>query len=512
MPKERGFYTLGDLENDPTLESLFVTCANLIIEGNGKLVLIKEDNREIKCFEVNEEKILFHSILAYYEQKMKREGSMPSEFQRFSDIVHGFLEFDTIIEGILDGTAVTCKLDGDGRTGLRVDKVKAPGCDVFEYYLKKLTIENFNFELAKDFSEKVRKLLGFSKNSSVSYIMKEWVETYVQEPHLILTKDTSTWKRTLLLREDTQPESIPEDYFKYACYVAVSHAKFGADHDSITVNVIFDSLTLLGCDLPAQIKKHGSGDVPKDVLTYKSTTLTANANDAFATIRITVKEDSETTYHELFDYLLRLFDHDFPNSYALEFRSPNKIYLPVKGLPKKGINQLFANAINYPSIHEKIEKYARAVMKEFEWYNNLHEEHSAMPGTFAVFALGLANEKYTPLVIDYLTICDGEHSGIQGKFMPAFIEKFGFTASTTEAFVICAGNIQELPYHKIYQEASHNQESLHILLRQKDKVDDYDWRSILYAIFGLKNLANNGATVIKKASKELQDLFKQLFV
>ena len=32
-----------------------------------------------------------------------------------------------------------------------------------------------------------------------------------------------------------------------------------------------------------------------------------------------------------------------------------------------------------------------------------------MPGTFAVFALGLYDEKYHPLVCDYLSICDGEH-------------------------------------------------------------------------------------------------------
>jgi len=84
-------------------------------------------------------------------------------------------------------------------------------------------------------------------------------------------------------------------------------------------------------------------------------------------------------------------------------------------------------------------------MKEYEWYNNLEGEHCAMPGTFAVFALGLFDESYFQLVSDYLAICDGEHQSVQGEFVLAYIEKYGFTEKGLKLYQLCENNIQELP-------------------------------------------------------------------
>ena len=39
---------------------------------------------------------------------------------------------------------------------------------------------------------------------------------------------------------------------------------------------------------------------------------------------------------------------EFPRSYSMEFRGPEKIYLPIPGLPRKGVHQLFACAVRYP--------------------------------------------------------------------------------------------------------------------------------------------------------------------
>ena len=59
-----------------------------------------------------------------------------------------------------------------------------------------------------------------------------------------------------------------------------------------------------------------------------------------------------------------------PGSYSVEFRGKEKIYLPIPGLPKKGVNQLFACAVQHPNLHAAIERYARLAMREFEWYQN----------------------------------------------------------------------------------------------------------------------------------------------
>ena len=52
--------------------------------------------------------------------------------------------------------------------------------------------------------------------------------------------------------------------------------------------------------------------------------------------------------------------------------------------------------MGHPNLHPAIERYARLAMREFEWYQNLADEACAMPGSFAVFALGLEGEQSAP--------------------------------------------------------------------------------------------------------------------
>ena len=68
-----------------------------------------------------------------------------------------------------------------------------------------------------------------------------------------------------------------------------------------------------------------------------------------------------------------------------------------------------------------------------------------MPGTFAAFSLGLLDTSYHSLVVDYIKICDGEHQSIQGEFVLAYIEKYGFTEKGLELYTLCEQNIQEMP-------------------------------------------------------------------
>ena len=51
-----------------------------------------------------------------------------------------------------------------------------------------------------------------------------------------------------------------------------------------------------------------------------------------------------------------------------------------------------------------------------------------MPGTFAVFALGLEWLKWWRLVCDYLDCCDDDHSYLQEKLIHALFKQYGFTA------------------------------------------------------------------------------------
>jgi len=208
----------------------------------------------------------------------------------------------------------------------------------------------------------------------------------------------------------------------------------------------------------------------------------------------------------------------------VEFRGKEKIYLPIPGLPKKGVNQLFACAVQYPKLHTDIERYARLAMREYEWYNNLSDESCAMPGTFAVFALGLEGEQWASLVVEYLNLCDDEHSSLQEKFLHAFIRKFGFQPWTLGVLVRGALSMQNLKPAKEFRTLIANAESLDALLAVKHGFPAYllpeenkdpkfrsiAWQSLLWAIWG-KDSENGGSKAIKAVPAELRERYEQIF-
>ena len=210
--------------------------------------------------------------------------------------------------------------------------------------------------------------------------------------------------------------------------------------------------------------------------------------------------------------------------YSIEFRGPEKIYLPIPGLPKKGVHQLFACAVRYPRLHVRMENYARLAMQEDEWYNNLSDESCAMPGTFAVFALGLEGPKWWRLVCDYLDRCDDEHSSLQEKFIHTFFKKYGFTAQSLPVLVHGVQSMQNLKPAKEFRTLIANEESLDALLEIKGHLEyylseesgsnkralAYLWRDVLWAIWGTAS-ENGGSKVIKTAPKELKEKYQQVF-
>lgn len=112
-------------------------------------------------------------------------------------------------------------------------------------------------------------------------------------------------------------------------------------------------------------------------------------------------------------------------------------------------------------------------MREYEYYENFADEFCAMPGTFAVFALGLEGERWAPLVTEYLDFCDDEHSSLQGKFLHALIRKFGFQPWTLGVLVRGALSMQWLEPAKEFRSLIANAESLDALLTVKRRFSAY---------------------------------------
>ena len=460
-----------------------------------------------------------------YLMEYNDEGAAPgSTEQREADVR---LLFDDGIERVLEGRVQICKPNYTYKNHFEFDDVRIPAIDFLAYYLDRFSKGEFSIENAREFSEKAIKLAGYQGGGvGVSGAFRYWIERYIEKYFDSRKNPEKKWITDWLLKPGEPQAPVPEYIIEFACYIAVCYLKYGASYESVTANRIFDFVTMLGSDLPAQMKKHGSGQMPQSVLIYKDTALSCKANDAFATIKITIKEENESNYEKTLDYLTALLSEDFPRSYSLDFRSPEKNYLPVAGLPKKGVNQLFANAVRYPALHNKIKQYTQLVMKEHEWYTNFDDENCAMPGTFAVFALGLLDYDYSELVVEYLKCCDDEHQSIQAKFITAYIAKFGFTEKTMEIFVLGTKTVQNFPQNKIFKNAIDNEESLNLLLdvkkrvkkyddmttaekEDRDNMSDYAWTELLYVIWG-KDSMENVSKILKSASSNLRPLYEMV--
>ena len=376
-----------------------------------------------------------------------------------------------------------------------------------------------------DFFEKLRKFdaNGFGGYSSR---IKNWIEERITEKfYNIIGKD---WNKVQSLKPDVSLTDEEREILSFICYVAVCHIKYGASYETVSANRYFDMVTELGSDEVDKLKKNGTGNLPKELTNYKDKTITCEANDVFATIKVKMANDEEETYRKALQFINNLLKTDFPKSYEISFLSKNKQLLPIKSLPKCGQNYLFAGAVQFPNLHPEILEYINLAKKKYEWYNNVADEDCAMPSTFAVFALGLDDEKYVDVVIDYLQTVDDGHQSIQKNFTPVFLEKFGLNEKTIKMYINCILSMQEHPPHKSFPTYFTNEKGLKLLLNSKEhfaeyyftkedlsdfedsgnevqEMADYCWESVMYTTFGKKP-----ETIAKQLTPAEKEIFEKL--
>ena len=344
---------------------------------------------------------------------------------------------------------------------------------LLERYLTSLPLKGFPNEDAVFLCDAMRRLVGWQE---IRYELEKYIEKQVQERYFLVgeREDGFTVFPPCTVCPELRVEDVDEGLLHFACYVAVCHTVYGQSFESLTTEHILGLVSQIRPDMVKELKTNGSGKLPPNIQKRKTKHLTASANDAFATIRITARDCTEGCCDEALSYLVEVLEQpEFPRSYSIEFRGPEKIYLPIPGLPKKGVHQLFACAVRYPRLHVRMENYARLAMQEDEWYNNLSDESCAMPGTFAVFALGLEGPKWWRLVCDYLDRCDDEHSSLQEKFIHAFFKKYGFTVQSLPVLVHGVQSMQNLKPAKEFRTLIANKESLDALLEIKGHLEYY---------------------------------------
>lgn len=430
---------------------------------------------------------------------------------------------DQCIQDVLDGTA---RENHSGYPLVIRNQSGTPflPSQLLERYLSRLPLKNFPCAEAVTFCDALRRLVGWRE---IGHTLGKYIKHQVQERFFEIGENEDYFSPFPLCTAwpELRPEDVDENLLRFTCYVAICHTVYGQSFESLTTEHILSLVSQIRPDMVKELKTNGSGKLPSAVQKRKTKHLTASANDAFATIRITARDCGEGACEEALSYLIEILEQpEFPRSYSIEFRGPEKIYLPIPGLPKKGVNQLFACAVQHPNLHPAMARYARLAMREFEWYQNLSDEACAMPGTFAVFALGLEGEPWAPLVTEYLDLCDDEHSSLQGKFLHALIRKFGFQPWTLGVLVRGALSMQWLEPAREFRSLIANGESLDALLAVKCRFSAYllpeenkdpkfraiAWQSLLWAIWG-KNSENGGSKVIKTAPKELKEKYQQVF-
>ena len=149
------------------------------------------------------------------------------------------------------------------------------------------------------------------------------------------------------LKPGIRAEQVPEPLLRFACYVAVSYKVYGMDFQYLDTNYLFGLVEKVRPDMVKKLRENGTGRLPLNLQKRKTEHFTASANDAFAVIRITARDNTEECCREVLNYLCELLEQeDFPRSYAVEFKGPEKRYLPITGLPKKKAllpnNEVFA--------------------------------------------------------------------------------------------------------------------------------------------------------------------------
>lgn len=434
-------------------------------------------------------------------------------------------EADVCIQDVLNGTA---RENHSGYPTVMRNHNGTPflPSQLLERYLSRQPLKGFPYDASAAFCDALRRLAGWKE---IDHTLDKYIEKHVQKRYFVEGEKESYFScyPPCTVSPELRPEYVDENLLRFVCYAAVCHTVYGISCESVTTKHLLGLVSQLRPDIVKELKDNGSGKLPHDIQKRKTKHMTASANDAFAVVRITARDCSEGCCAEALEYLCLVLEQpDFPRSYSVEFRGPEKIYLPIPGLPKKGVNQLFACAVRYPRLHGLIEQYARLAMREDEWYNNLAGELCAMPGTFAVFALGM--EGTTPerlrLACDYLDLCDDEHSSLQEKFIHAFFKKFGFTAQTMPVLLHGVLSMQELRPAKEFGSLIANDESLDALLaakrsladylpedeKREKNAQDYLWRGALWAIWG-KASENGGGKVIKAAPEELKEKYRQVF-
>jgi len=289
-------------------------------------------------------------------------------------------------------------------------------------------------------------------------------------------------------------------------YCAVMIIRYEPNYSKVRGQTFLELAKQLGSDRAARMLKKGSDSFSNDEVHMRHELVECKANDVFSLFTIIIRKEEAGAYEQAIAFILSLLRKDFPKSYKIKLKSNIREYLPIKGLAKSDTHRFFANALAYSELHPLLEEYAREAMVEFEWYEDGEDEKSVMPGSYAVFGLGLSSERYFPLVEAYMDLVDDEHQLVHDKFTAVFAETYGITASSTPTLIACLLRSHDSLKLKLQPELE-SEEKLLLFVQQIEALSEDEVERVLYPIWGK---AEKLASLARKAQEPRKELLLRL--
>ena len=340
------------------------------------------------------------------------------------------------------------------------------------------------------------KLMGYSEKYLIELIEKilqvmksvknKKLEKEFQHDILYHLKE---WVDDIFLK--LKPEKVTEEQIELYIYKALFQIKYGTySHDTKNgCDDLKNAMDKYHSEKAKQYLEKGTGALSDELIYYKDENLECKANDVLATVNIKIKNEVALSYEKALDFIINLLSNGFPHSYAIKFSSKSeKEFLNIKGLAKSSTHRFFRRILDFPELYDKLEIYAKTAMKEFEWYQDLSEEgeKSCLPGSYAVFGLGLYNEKYFPLIEEYYSKVDDEHQLVHQYFIEALIDRYGVTEKSLP--IIFEGFLSG-QFDKVFKNLAKlmkDEENKKLLIKELENFDKYEKETILYSIWGDK--------------------------
>ncbi|OAX51088.1 DUF6138 family protein [Paenibacillus sp. AD87] len=364
-------------------------------------------------------------------------------------------------------------------------------------------------ELNKGRQEALAEHRGDIIRAITSWAENHFLPRYFDVQPSAYSANVYTLKPGASLEED-QPKSEhgqqvaqPIDLLLYAAVMILRYEPSYSKPKGLT---FLELAKQLGSSRAVRMMTEGSGTYVKEDIHVKNEQVECTANDVFSIITIIIRKEDAAAYEQAIAFITRLLKQGFPKSYKIKLKSSVKQYLPIKGLAKSDTHRFFANALEYPELRPLLEEYARAAIEEFEFYADTEGEKNCMPGSYATFGLGLADERYFPLVEYYMSEVDDEHQLVQDKFTVAFAETHGVTASSIPALVTCLRRSTDSLKLKIQPELE-DEEKLELLVQSLQGMETYEVERALYPIWGK---VEKLATLARKADGKRKELLLEL--